>query len=96
MDELSGIEIGGSAANPFGLRTQNVDNVNHLRERSSYAREQLRVCGRVLSVDVIASGQTLPFDTRGQDFVLASNVIEHFHDSVAALIEWVRVANRYV
>jgi SAM-dependent methyltransferase len=47
-------------------------------------------------VDVVARGDDLPFADDSQDFVLASHVIEHIPDPIAALHEWVRVARRYV
>lgn len=97
LDQLTGIEIGASAANPFGLKTKNVDNIDHCRDRNTpYAREQLRACGRIAEVNVVAEGAKLPFSDKSVDYVIASHVVEHFYDPIAAIGEWVRVARRYV
>lgn len=93
---LKGIEIGGAACNDFGLDTINVDVVDHHLHDTPYAREQMRVCGAILPVDVLAPGNALPFPEKSYDFVLASHVIEHFYDPIAVIDEWVRVARRYV
>jgi SAM-dependent methyltransferase len=93
---LKGIEIGGAASNDFGLDTINVDFIDHRTQDTAYAREQMRVCGEVLPVDVIATGKALPFPDKSYDFVLASHVIEHIYDPIGAIEEWVRVARRYV
>lgn len=96
LKDLQGIEIGGSAANAFGLNTRNVDFVDHQKVDSVYAREQRRVCGEVMPVDVIAAGDSLPMDDATTDFVIASHVIEHFYDPIAAILEWIRVSERFV
>ncbi len=91
---LSGIEIGGSAHNRFPVHALNVDVT---REKDpKYQAEERRLAGEVLPVDVVASGDDLPFDDKSVDFVLASHVIEHFPDPVRALLEWERVARRYL
>ncbi len=96
LSGLSGIEIGGSAHNDYGLNMRNVDTVDHISHDTIYAREQKRLCGRVLPVDIIAPGNCIPMADASTDFVLASHVIEHFYDPIEAIVEWVRVANRYV
>ena len=53
-------------------------------------------CGRAAEVDVVAPGDRLPFADDSVDFVLASHVIEHFPDPIAALEEWRRVARRVI
>ena len=47
-------------------------------------------------MDIIARGHELPLDDDSYDFVLASHVIEHIPDPIAALKEWARVARRYI
>uniref|UniRef100_A0A915EP30 Methyltransferase type 11 domain-containing protein n=1 Tax=Ditylenchus dipsaci TaxID=166011 RepID=A0A915EP30_9BILA len=49
-------------------------------------------------VDIIASGDKLPFPNCSQDFVLSSHVIEHFYDPIKTIEEWLRVVkpNGYV
>ena len=92
LDGLRGIEIGAAAPQSFGLDTINVD-----REDSDFYRlAQERVTGWAVPVDVVAEGHVLPFGDSSYDFVLASHVIEHMPDPIAALREWVRVARRYV
>lgn len=93
---LKGIEIGGAASNDFGLDTINVDFIDHRTHDTAYAREQMRVCGDILPVDVIAAGNALPFADKSYDFVIASHVVEHFYDPIGAIEEWVRVARHYV
>jgi SAM-dependent methyltransferase len=61
-----------------------------------YKQEEWRLSGRKRRVDVVASGDDLPFADDAIDFVFASHVIEHFADPVRALKEWVRVARKYV
>lgn len=51
---------------------------------------------RAAKVDVVARGDELPFDDDSHDFVFSSHVIEHFPDPIRALLEWQRVARRYV
>ncbi len=96
LGDLDGLEIGGSASNPFGLRTRNVDVCDHLRQETVYSVEQRRVCGQVMPVDLIAPGDQLPVPDQSVDFVISSHVIEHFYDPIAAVLEWVRVSRRYV
>ena len=97
LDGLKGVEIGGAAHNPFNLDTINVDRVSHTSLAfEPYALEQVRLCGEVLPVDVVATGDKLPFPDKSFDFVISSHVIEHFFDPIAALKEWARVAKKYI
>lgn len=97
LDGLKGIEIGSSAHNGFGLDTINVDRIHHTSlEFIEYAKEQLRLCGEVAEVDVVAPGDKLPFEDKSYDFVISSHVIEHFYDPIAAIKEWARVAKKYI
>ncbi len=47
-------------------------------------------------MDIVAPAHELPLEDDSTDFVLASHVIEHVPDPIAALLEWNRVARRYV
>ena len=97
LSGLKGVEIGGAAHNPFGLDTINVDRISHEHpDFAPYATEQMRLCGEVLPVDVVAPGHNLPFDDKSFDFVISSHVIEHFYDPIEALQEWQRVARKYI
>lgn len=91
---MSGIEIGASAHNDYGLRALNVDRYPGLD--TVYKREERRHCGRIRDVDVVAPGDDLPFPSSSVDFVFASHVIEHFPDPIGALGEWCRVARHRV
>lgn len=97
LSGLKGIEIGGAAHNQFCLDTINVDRIgiDH-PEFANYASEQMRLCGEVMPVDVVAPGHNLPFDDKSFDFVISSHVIEHFYDPIEALQEWQRVARKYI
>lgn len=92
LDNLKGIEIGGAAHNPFGLNTINID-VND-DPFDTYRKLQKEYCGTYLKVDVIASGDKLPFEDESYDFVVNSHVLEHFWDPISALYEWFRVVKK--
>lgn len=97
LDGLKGVQIGASAHNDFGLDTINVDRIHHTSlEFIEYALEQVRLCGEVAEVDVVAPGDKLPFEDKSYDFVISSHVIEHFYDPIAAIKEWARVATKYI
>lgn len=89
LDGLSGLEIGGAAHNPFGLKTLNVDFTDHLD--TEYKQEETKNCGHCMKVDIVAPGDHLPFPNNSVDFVISSHVIEHFYDPVKAMKEWLRV-----
>lgn len=88
LDGLSGLEIGGSAHNPFGLKTLNVD---YTAEETVFKREELDMKGEFLKIDIVAPGDNLPVADGSQDFVINSHVLEHFPDPIKALKEWYRV-----
>jgi len=89
LDGLVGLEIGGSAHNPFGLNTKNVDYTADLD--TVFKQEEIKLCGEALKVDIVAPGDQLPVPDNSQDFVISSHVIEHFFDPIKALKEWLRV-----
>lgn len=86
---LKGIEIGGSAHNPFGLDTLNVDWTD--RTDTACKQEEIKQCGETLKVDVVAYGHDLPFEDGQWDFVVSSHCLEHNWDVIGALKEWLRV-----
>jgi SAM-dependent methyltransferase len=97
LDGLVGLEIGGAAHNAFGLDTLNVDRVatDH-PDFTPYASEQMRLCGAVMPVDIVAPGDAIPVPGKSYDFVISSHVIEHFYDPISAIREWMRIARKYI
>src|SRR5215471_12827005 len=88
LDGLSGLEIGASAHNPFGLKTRNVAS----REGNEFYAEQQRALGvEPAHVDIWAMGDRIPVPDRSEDFVLSSHVLEHLPNVVVALLEWNRI-----
>lgn len=88
LDGLTGLEIGGSAHNPFGLQTKNVD---YTAETNQYKKLEEKFVGQALRVDIVAPGDAIPLPDNSQDFVLSAHVIEHFPDPLKALKEWYRL-----
>jgi glycosyltransferase involved in cell wall biosynthesis len=90
LDALEGIEIGGSAHNPWGLKTRNVDYTADFN--TAYKEQELKLCGEALRVDIVSPGDQLQeVADDSVDFVISSHVIEHFPDPIKALKEWRRV-----
>jgi SAM-dependent methyltransferase len=85
----SGIEIGGSAHNPFGLDARNVDYTADMD--TVYKLAEVEMCGEALAVDIVAQGDALPLGNGSVDFVVSSHVLEHFTNPLKALREWDRV-----
>lgn len=97
LDGLCGLEIGGAAHNAFGLDTLNVDRFAIGSDgHKPYADEQMRLCGHVMPVDIVAPGDKIPVKDQSFDFVISSHVIEHFYDPISAIKEWMRIATRYI
>ena len=94
LDGLTGIEIGGAAHNSFGLDTINVDRLGDMD--THFKIYEIEECGEALKVDVVAEGNKLPFPDKSYDFIISSHVIEHFYDPISALLEWARVARKYI
>lgn len=97
LDGLKGLEIGGAAHNAFGLDTLNVDRMHNTDLGFlPYCSEQLRLCGEVMPVDIVAPGDCIPVADQSFDFVISSHVIEHFYDPISAIKEWMRIATKYI
>lgn len=91
LDGLQGLEIGGSAHNPFGLDTKNVD---YTAEVNQYKKLEKKFVGKALPVDIVAPGDNIPLPDESQDFVVSAHVIEHFPDPIKALREWYRLIRK--
>lgn len=97
LDGLVVLEIGGAAHNAFGLDTVNVDRVHHTDPAfEPYALEQVRLCGEVMPVDIVAPGDCIPVPDQSFDAVISSHVIEHFYDPISAIKEWMRISRQYI
>jgi SAM-dependent methyltransferase len=90
---LKGVEIGGSAHNDFELDTINVDYTD---EVTVYKLQEKELCGKMMRVDIVADASRLPFKDKSFDFVINSHVLEHLWDPIGAIIEWKRVARKYI
>lgn len=91
---LKGVEIGAAASNNYFLDALNVDRWGELD--TPYKKQERKMVFHVARVDVVAPGDDLPFEDDAHDFVFSSHVIEHFPDPIRALVEWHRVARRYI
>jgi SAM-dependent methyltransferase len=91
---LKGIEIGAGGHNRFYLDAINVDR--YAGDDTVYKDLERQRSGRIAKVDVVASGDDLPFADNSYDFVFSSHVIEHFPDPIKTLREWVRVSRSRV
>jgi SAM-dependent methyltransferase len=93
LDDLHGIEVGGSAHNPFNL--PNCINVDYTGSMETvFKKAEFELCGEMMKVDVVADGAKLPFKDEQYDYVINSHVIEHFFDPIAVLKEWLRVIKK--
>ncbi|HEC98228.1 MAG TPA: tetratricopeptide repeat protein [Nitrospirae bacterium] len=84
-----GLEIGGSAHNPFGLDTLNLDMTDSMD--TVFKKEEINLCGKALKVDIVVSGDDISLLDESQDFIISSHVLEHFSNPIKALIEWDRL-----
>lgn len=89
LDGLIGVEIGGSAHNPFNI--PNCKNVDYTDEITVFKQDELVLCGEILKVDIVADGSKLPFEKNSLDFILSSHVIEHFKNPIGVLISWMDI-----
>lgn len=93
LDNLRGIEIGGSEHNTFNLpNCLNVDYTDD--ENTIFKQGEFKMCGEKMKVDIVANGDDLPFEEETLDFVISSHVIEHFFDPIKTIKEWLRVVKK--
>lgn len=90
LDNLWGVEIGGSAHNSFHL--PNCLNIDYCGEDDTiFKRAEIDLCGSAMKVDIVSEGDDLPFKDNTLGYVISSHVIEHYFDPIKALKEWHRV-----
>jgi anaerobic magnesium-protoporphyrin IX monomethyl ester cyclase len=93
LDGRNGIEVGGSAHNPFNIaRCRNVDVTDDMG--TIFKAEERNMCGRAAKVDVVAPADKLPMPDESEGYVLSSHVLEHIWDVFGCLKEWDRVLER--
>ncbi len=87
----SGVEIGGSAHNDYGL--PDCINVDYTDDMTTvYKDEERKHYGEAKAVDVVSEGDILPLDWADHfDYLLNSHVIEHMPDTIGCIEEWHRV-----
>lgn len=91
---LKGVECGGSAHNSFFLDTVNVDNTDSMD--TVYKKQEIELCGEAMPVDFVADASRLPFKDKSYDFVISSHMLEHVFDPINVVLEWERVASKYI
>lgn len=94
LDGLTGIELGPSSHNSFGLAgsiaVAPIDDDGG-RDSNFYRNQQIMMCGAYAVVDVDAEAHKLPFESDSWDYVISSHVVEHFPDPISAFREWNRI-----
>ncbi len=88
LDGLNGCEIGASPENAFNIRGGAYCNIDIPAQNRSYYNAYSH---DNFAVNIFADGTNLPFKDNSMDYILASHVIEHFFDPIAAIQEWLRV-----
>jgi len=90
LDNLWGVEIGGSAHNSFHL--PHCLNIDYCGEDDTiFKLAEIDLCGSAMKVDIVSEGDDLPFKDETLGYVISSHVIEHYFDPIKALKEWYRV-----
>ncbi len=91
LDGLNGIEIGGASHNSFGLdKTGGYANVDYKASHGEFWQGEHKST-EPLKVNIVASGDDLPFKDNVLDYVISSHAIEHFFDPIKTIEEWFRV-----
>ena len=89
LGDLSGLELGAAAHNPFGLRTRNVALPEGHEFYAAHQRDEMGV--EPARVDIWASADLIPVPDASEDFIISSHVLEHLPNVVAAFLEWDRI-----
>ncbi len=85
---LTGLEIGASAHNSFGVKALNVAPA---ATYEFYAAEQRKLGNEPSTVDIDAYAKSIPVEDSSVDFVLSSHVVEYLPDPIRAFREWQRI-----
>jgi GT2 family glycosyltransferase len=89
LDGLSGLEIGASTHNPFGLQTRNVAPIEGFEEYACAHEHQLDETAAV--VDIWGTAERIPVPADSEDYILNSHVVEHLPNVIGAFLEWNRI-----
>lgn len=90
LDGKQGVEIGGSAHNPFNIPgCKNVDYTDDMT--TIFKQHEIETCGEAMKVDIVADGAHLPFGENSLDYIVSSHVIEHFYDPIEVLEHWMKI-----
>lgn len=88
LEGLSGLELGASSHNPFGV---NALNVAPKFDEKFYTDHQVKMGETPTPIDLYGEATQIPVKDHSQDFVLSSHVFEHIPNPILALLEWQRV-----
>lgn len=90
LDEV--VEVGGSYHNPYWKVGKVVGRYrNAARNTASWRQYDEQFGGQALTIDIEADALSLPLADDSIDALIASHVIEHVWDPIAAINEWLRV-----
>lgn len=87
---LSGVELGASAHNRFGVNCINVAPVSGW-DTIYFDNQQRKLGNEPSQVDLDGTAVNIPVEDNSVDFVLSSHVLEHSPNPIAAFLEWQRV-----
>lgn len=87
LSGLSGLEIGRSSWNQFGINAKNVDIPN----REEWISRSKSIGHEPVKVDIEADASNIPVESNSQDFVFSSHMFEHHQNPIAVMCEWWRV-----
>jgi polysaccharide pyruvyl transferase WcaK-like protein/SAM-dependent methyltransferase len=88
LQGLTGLEIGASAQNPFGLQSR---NVAPLDDFTFYASHQASLGITPAKVDIWAMADAIPVPDHSEDYILSSHVVEHIPNLIQTFLEWNRI-----
>ena len=69
-------------------------NVDYTKELTLFKKEEIRLCGSYMQVDIEAPGDRIPVADGSYEFIINSHVLEHFVDPIKTLLEWHRIVKQ--